>query len=704
MRNVCGFSEKSVTLFENLKHQRMSSIKSLHFLLFFLFPFALLAQRDSISTIEMPTDAIENLIQSTQNDNGFDLNTTFEKLEWYRKHPLDLNKASAESLQELGLLTAQQIDNLIQYREKIGKLIVIYELQAVPSFTVPVIKKILPFVTVAGTLDEYQVSLRKMLQESDNELFVRTSTYVEKTTGLTSGKYLGNSLEHYVRYRRTFGNRFSMGLTLEKDAGEPYAYAKKTLGADFISGHVRYATNKFAVILGDFGASFGQGVILMQDFSPGKSPFITDLKRMPRSLKPYTSVGEANFFRGIALNFTPKPNLEMTAFASFRQRDANLQLDTLNFFNEFTSFQTSGLHRSVNEINDKGTIQSMAFGGSLKYRQKHWNVGANVLYYHFDKKLSISPQPYNLFYFNSNQLFNASVNYSYIHRNINFFGESAMSDNGGFGRLNGLLVGLDKTLQFSALYRNYGKNFQTFFSNPVAENTGTRNEKGLYTGFVFTPTVRWKLETYADFWQNPWLRFQVDAPSFGYEYYTRLTYTIKRKLEVYAQYRNKNKQKNTTDASLLASLGTERREQYRLNLSYQILPILEWQSRIEASRVHGLSPNVATGFLAYQDLIWKSKTVPLSVTARYAIFNTTDYNSRIYAFENALMYNFSIPAYYGKGRRFYVNVRYTGIKNMMLEARIAQTYQPEVTQIGSAYDAVLGTAKTEVGVQMKVNF
>ncbi len=697
-------SKKSVTLFENFKHQRMSNTKSLYFYLIFLFPTAIFAQRDSIATIELPTDAIENLIQTTQNDNGFDLNTTFEKLEWYRKHPLDLNKASAESLQELGLLTAQQIDNLIQYREKIGKLIVIYELQAVPSFTVPTIKKMLPFVTVAGSLDEYQVSFKKMLQESDNELFVRTSSLVEKTTGLASGKYLGNSLEHYVRYRRTFGNRFSMGLTLEKDAGEPYTYAKKIFGADFISGHVRYATNKFAVILGDFGASFGQGVILMQDFSPGKSPFITDLKRIPRSLKPYTSVGEANFFRGIALNFTPKTNLELTAFASFRQRDANLQLDTLNFFNEFTSFQVSGLHRSINEISDKETIQNMTFGGSLKYKQKRWNVGANVLYNYFDKKLSISPKLYNQFYFSSNQLFNASVNYSYVHRNLNFFGESAMSDNGGFGTLNGLLVGLDKTLQFSLLYRNYSKDFQTFFSNPVAENTGTRNEKGLYSGFVFTPTVRWKLETYADFWQNPWLRFQVDAPSFGYEYYTRLTYTIKRKLEVYAQYRNKNKQRNLQNDNLLANLGIEHREQYRLNLSYQILPILEWQSRIEASRVRGLSPNVATGFLAYQDLIWKSKTVPLSLSGRYAIFNTTDYNSRIYAYENALMYNFSIPAYYGKGSRFYINMRYTGIKNMMLEARISQTYQPDVEQIGSADDAVLGTTKTEAGVQMKFKF
>jgi hypothetical protein len=125
---------------------------------------------------------------------------------------------------------------------------------------------------------------------------------------------------------------------------------------------------------------------------------------------------------------------------------------------------------------------------------------------------------------------------------------------------------------------------------------------------------------------------------------------------------------------------------------------------VEGSRVIGLSPNISQGYLVYQDLIWKSKNVPLSLSARYAIFNTKDYNSRIYVYENALMYNFSIPPYYGKGRRFYINVRYNGIKNMMIEGRIAQTYTPNQTEIGSGNDAIQGNNKTEVGVQVKYRF
>ena len=38
---------------------------------------------------------------------------------------------------------------------------------------------------------------------------------------------------------------------------------------------------------------------------------------------------------------------------------------------------------------------------------------------------------------------------------------------------------------------------------------------------------------------------------------------------------------------------------------------------------------------------------------RYCVFRTDDYNSRIYTWENDLLYSFSIPALSGKGSRLY---------------------------------------------------
>ena len=674
----------------------------------FISALQVFAQKDSIKTILLENtaqDAIENVIQTTQNDNGFELNTAFEHLEVFAKNKINLNKATRESLIELGLLSPVQINDFFQYRKKLGELIVLQELQAIPSFDLATIRRILPFVTVNGNIDDYQISLLKMIQKADNQLFVRTTTFLEKAAGFTNGQYLGNNFQHYVRYKRSFGTKFSMNMTLEKDRGEPYFYDKKTFGADFISGHVSYKTNRFQMIVGDFAANFGQGLILFQDFAPGKSPFITDLKRQHKVLRPYSSVAENTFLRGVATSFPLSKNIDISAFASYRKRDALLQTDTLQAFEEiFTSIGNTGLHRTKSEIANKNVLQNLTLGTSIKLKSEAKYIGFNVLYNQFDRAFQRDVKPYNQFAFSGKSLLNVSADYSYIFRNINFFGETGMSDNGGIGTVNGALIGLDKALNMSILHRYYARNYQSLLANPVAESLGANNENGLYFGLSVLPTSRWKIESYADVWKNNWLRFQVNSPAAGVEFYNRITYTLKRKLDFYVQYRYRLKDKNSSNpTAIIANLAQENRQQLRFNLQYQMSAEIEWESRLEFSRVSGINP-LSRGYLAYQDLKFKPKGIPVSFTARYCIFDTDTYDSRIYTFENSLMYLYSIPPLSGKGSRFYVNVRYVPMKNILIEARVAQTYLPQSDGFGSGQNTVNANAQTEIGLQMRFNF
>ena len=679
--------------------------------LLFLLAFNLsnaFAQKDSIRTIfldDAAEDAIENVILSTQNDNGFELNTSYEHLETYAKNKINLNKVTKESLSELGLLTPVQIEDFFQYRKKLGELIVLQELQAIPSFDLVTIKRILPFVTVSGNIDDYQISLLKMIQQSDNQLFVRTTTFLEKGKGLENGTYLGNNFQHYVRYKRSFGTKFSMNVTLEKDRGEPYFYDKKIYGADFMSGHISYKTNRLQLIIGDFAANFGQGLVLFQDFAPGKSPFITDLKRQHKVLRPYSSVAENTFLRGVATAFPVTKNIDFSTFASYRNRDALVQTDTLQAFDEiFTSIGNTGLHRSEREIANKNIIQNLTLGASLKLKSEAKHIAFNVLYNQFNKAFQRDSKPYNQFAFRGKSLLNVSADYSYVFRNINLFGETAVSDNGGIGTVNGALIGLDKTLNMSILHRYYARDYQSLLANPVAESLGANNENGLYFGLSVLPTSRWKIESFADIWKNNWLRFQVNSPANGVEFYNRITYTLKRKLEFYVQYRYRLKDKNASNPdAIIAALAQENRQQLRFNLQYQISPEIEWESRIEFSRVAGINP-LSQGYLAYQDLKFKPKGFPVSLTARYCIFDTDSYDSRIYTYENSLMYLYSIPPLSGKGSRFYVNLRYVPTKNILIEARVAQTYLPNSDSIGSGQNVINSNSQTEVGLQMRFNF
>jgi len=108
--------------------------------------------------------------------------------------------------------------------------------------------------------------------------------------------------------------------------------------------------------------------------------------------------------------------------------------------------------------------------------------------------------------------------------------------------------------------------------------------------------------------------------------------------------------------------------------------------------------------LLYQDFIYKPISSPWRITARYAIFDTDDFNSRIYAYENDILYEFYIPAYANKGSRFYVNLRYDVTRWLIAEFRIARTQYENLTEISSGNNQISGDTQTEAKAQLVFKF
>ena len=148
---------------------------------------------------------------------------------------------------------------------------------------------------------------------------------------------------------------------------------------------------------------------------------------------------------------------------SSRQRDANLDTDDENEdpdANLATSLQTSGLHRTDSELDDRGAIRQNSAGASLKYRGSRLQLGANALYENLDKPLQRTPALYNRYYFSGQTLLNLSLDYGYSLRNVYFFGETARSKNGALATVNGLVAALDRRVDVAVLLRNVGKHLR----------------------------------------------------------------------------------------------------------------------------------------------------------------------------------------------------------------------------------------------------
>ena len=93
-----------------------------------------------------------------------------------------------------------------------------------------------------------------------------------------------------------------MGFTAEKDAGEPFLRSGYPKGYDHYGMHVvmRDLGRLKTLVAGDFRLSFGQGLVLNNDFAGSKAWGMGNLARRTRSPKRHFSTAERVLQRGAA--------------------------------------------------------------------------------------------------------------------------------------------------------------------------------------------------------------------------------------------------------------------------------------------------------------------------------------------------------------------------------------------------------------------
>jgi hypothetical protein len=84
-------------------------------------------------------------------------------------------------------------------------------------------------------------------------------------------------------------------------------------------------------------------------------------------------------------------------------------------------------------------------------------------------------------------------------------------------------------------------------------------------------------------------------------------------------------------------------------------------------------PGTNNGMLLLQDFNLRFRKVPVSIWFRYCIFKTESWESRIYTYENDLLYNFSIPALSGEGSRSYIMLAWEALRFADVRVKYALT-------------------------------
>lgn len=647
-------------------------------------------------------DIIESVAENLPDD--YDMTDLIDVLTRLRKHPINLNKTSAEELKTLVFLSPLQISNFFAYIKDNGKFVDVLELQSIDGFDVKTVQNLLPFVTLNPTTEYEKLTFRNILNLGESELLMRFAQILQKQKGFTDlpgNRYLGSPERFQTRYRYHYGTIVSAAITLDKDAGE------KFIGKpfDFYSGNIAlFKLGRIKkLVVGDYTLQFGQGLTMWSGFAFGKGPDVTAVARKDLGLRPYTSANEYSFLRGTSATINLFNNVDITPFISLRKLDASQDLGADGNLVQATINQ-SGYHRTPTEIENKGSLKQQIYGLTLQYNNDDLGISAIAYQSKYGNSFITQTAVYDRFSFTGNLLTNVGLHYNYTYSNIYFFGEAGQSLNSGLAYVNGALISLSPTVSAAITYRNYAKDYHNFFNQAVAEASESVNEKGLYAGLNVTPNKRWAFSVYGDYFRFPWLKYRIDAPSKGYEILGQAVYTPSKTFKALARFKTENKQQNTDLDVPVNFLDDVKKEGYRLEISWQINKKWSFQNRAEVSQYKKGDTKREFGYLIYQDIDYAPMFSKITGNLRVAYFNTPSYNSRIYSYEDDVLYSFAFGMYSGKGFRTYLNLKYNLAKKLNIWARYAMFIYKDVETVGSYLDEIQGNKKSEIKIQLRYQF
>jgi hypothetical protein len=596
---------------------------------FILSLFMCLIFLSTIVKVQGQSDKLsENIVEIAEelasDDSDPEAVTTFvDKLNELTENPVKINSSNEIEISRLFFLSDFQVKALAEYTHSSGQVVSVYEIAALPGFDREIVEMIIPFITLEN----------KLVINSDS---VRWRNALISNFSLKSGNnnsaYLGTLWRILTKYKFTAGG-FSGGITMEKDPGEKLLSGSPPV-PDFLSAHFAYRGRGVIkrIIVGDYSARFGQGSNLNTGIRRGISLTSSGYMSASDEIVPYTSTEENRFLRGIAAEFSLR-NLGVSVYFSKNFSDAtiNTSADSMNKFIE--SLYPGGLHNTPSLLKKKDVVSIESYGILVT---------------------NVDPEKIYSFTGNRNSLY--TIYYNSFIRKILLFGELSLNDNNRTALIQGMSFRPSDRLSINLLFRNYSAGYITFYGQGPGSGSKTSNESGILGNFTFEAARHLFISAGCDVYNFPWLRYRCSAPSRGVRKELKVRYLPTEKLTFDASYDYRFSMADSAEGQGIPTQKMLVTSSLRASARYSVHSNLTLGTRADFKKS---DPAGSKGMMLFQELSYHFPRIPVTIWARFCLFNTTDWNSRIYTYENDLLYSYSIPALSGEGSRSYFMVKWS---------------------------------------------
>lgn len=685
-----------------------------------------------------------------------------ERLTYLHQNPLNINTATVQQLLILPFLSERQAKDIQTYIQRNGEMKSLGELMLIPTIDFDA-RRLIPLFCYAAdsttgngtTLHPSQPTIRQQLAfQTDFPLYTKAgfADVADSVLQRSPNKvYQGNSLRSSLRYTIHTNRRVSAGLQLEKDAGET--------NIDYISAHVQMK-NLWAfrsIIIGDYKASAGHGLVLGNALNFGKSnsaslsnanSTLNSSASGNRSsrISPHTSLSEYDYMRGAAATLDVNEKISITAFMSLRNVDGTLLNDSSG---AISAFKTDGLHRTLLEKSKRGNTRNFSYGGFLQYADSHLRLGFAAVSTHLSRSLSPKHNTpssyYRLYQLHGDSFTTMGMSYSYDFGIVNLTGETAKSfsqganpeikaddedeyeneydndkeeangsassqqfsytnnDGDGWATINALGIQVNSYTSLSLIHRYYQPRFSSFYGHSFGENSRPSGEQGFYVGAITKLSSTLVINAYVDAFHFSVPKYQVSQPSNGWDAMIQLAFGSRDKTNnCKLRYRIKTKQKDcklsNTDTQLCNFTNQYLKFQYDLLLNGNVS--FKWVAN--ASFAFHPVKGTDSGFLVSQTVNWRpiqSKTMAVKLQTSW--FNTDSYDARVYGYEPTVLYQMGMANYSNHGLRAVGILSVPLSCQFQLSARIAATRYFNRDTIGSGLDLINASHREDICIQIR---
>lgn len=609
-------------------------------------------------------------------------------------HPLNINTASREELEQLPFLTAAQVEDISEYIYRHGPMLTLRELQLIKSLDYARRRLLCCFVVAGEPQKRRRPSLGQILSKGRSEMMLTVRQPLYNREGDRNG-YLGYNTKHSLRYTFDSGDYLRFGLVGAQDSGEPFFSGKNGMGYDHYSyfAQVRNFGALENVVVGHYRLQFGMGLVANTGFSLGKTAMLTTLGRTTDNIRPSLSRSAADYLQGAAVTVRVAKGLKASAFASYRPIDATLNAND----GTIRTIVTTGYHRTPNEMAKKNNRSTAMGGMNLRYAKSGFHVGMTAVYSHLDRDMKPdATAEYRKYYPAGNDFVNAGASYGYTSHAVSASGETAIDRHGAVATINSVSVNLIEGLSLMALHRYYSYKYSSLYANSFSDGGNVRNENGFYFGATWQPSANFKVRAYADYAHSPWPRYRISRSSNSLDAMLSGTLSVGR-WALSGRYRVRMRYRDNDAKTAIVRYYTHRA---RMSATYDYGK--GWSSTTQADYALSAFGTSDRGYMLSQCVNAQWRWLKAAISANY--FHTDSYESRLYAYERGPLHTFSFPAYYGHGIRYALMLRADFGRRLMAIAKIGVTDYFDRATIGSGLQAIDHSAVADVDVQLRWRF